>query len=125
MPWMLHRNLQRAAKITLIVLLASFLSPAFAQGVAGASHDIHSHDGHHAWAASDDATRHATHDQGHALDEHDNLGHQLGHLPGNTVEFSATLPSLSSPFRRADRAMALATANPHPLFRPPRPDFRP
>jgi hypothetical protein len=125
MTGMFHRNLQRVATITLIVLLASFLSPTFAQGAVSASHDFQAHDGHHAWPASDDDTRHVTHDHGHALDEHGNLGHQLGHLPGSTVEFAATLPILVAPFPRADQAMALATANPHPLFRPPRPDLRP
>ena len=125
---MLHRNLQRSARAMLLVLLASFLSPSFAQGTVTAAHGGHAHADRTEAPAGHDEAQHEgdhAHRHGHALDEHDNLGHALGHLPASTVEFSTALPAPIASYPPAGRAMSLATAQPGAVFRPPRVDFRP
>ncbi len=105
----------------LIVLLASFLSPAFAEGAAAGRHhapDAHAH-------AADHPGEHERHDHhhGHALDAHDNLGHLLEHLPCKLVELAPLMPSGVAPFVRLEPSMSVTLATPSSLYRPPRSAF--
>lgn len=102
------------ARILLVTLLASFLSPAFAWQMH-ATHEELAH------SLSVPADHHHDHDQRHDhADPHSLLGHLFSHLPSLPSGCVETAPATGGLVNLVIAAVRIAPWLPDPPFRPPR-----
>jgi hypothetical protein len=107
------------ARLVLLVMLATFLSPSFAW---------HMHAGHHEIEHSPYGQPH-DHDQDHdgntradgevANDAHASIGHLLGHLAMQLCSFQFLLPVAERFAPHVDAPVVALTAVTSPPYRPP------
>lgn len=124
-----RRMLRTVALLQFVVLVATFLSPAYAAGVVvdpahhGAAHDSHAHAPHghdHDHAHDRDEGQGGPPDDG-AADPHQLIGHVLGHLsPVAMAELALFVPTPRKAQRLPDLMAPQCRDLPRGLFRPPK-----
>lgn len=109
-------------RLLVVVLLASFLSPAFAWQKL-ASHSALAHAD--AVVVADEAHHDHDHDgagYGHDHDDaaHGHIGHLLSHLPVMTADIAPLLPAPAHTVFYPARRCSVTHADPEPPYKPPR-----